>query len=635
MAESIERIQDLLLQAKKESAQAAKELDEIQASMSQVEDIVLKTEAAFPKTDAVLEEIKGNLDQIKQRNQNIANLIGDAKTVREVAIRIQIMGKRLERAVQRVFELDSQFRYPEALKWCDGIEDIALSEDFGERLALQRNALEIAAWNRCSIYVHMAEDNIREGVAPMSNEELDEFESSVNALPTDIHPEEQKRRYLDRIVGYRLMNKARWALAEGNSFEVLEECLSLIKEIRESEESLSDLTKSRLSYLVTVTADIYNYLSVDAFDVRRNYQDAERLFLLRENFEPVSIVHDAYREAVDVKDFHLRFLCAEALAMDDEAFGIAVFAYADSVQEPTEFELEILMNFLLLGSLSDTKKEYLVRAFNRLSFELEIYAFGTTLPKGVDAASQEKILKGICDHKKRELHLELCAKPLLNCKNMLDEPLQKRFGSLLDDILRSPRAHKVCNKSSNVDVHALYGETEETLRRPWGKPMPSDLVKAWDFAAKFCYVAFALILTNAICAAAFGLIFYMMGNSMWTPYVLIAPLALSLVIIHLAVCVRFGRDERGSAVFRRVLAIDGLLMSGASVAYFAMPQTLSMLAPVGYTLIIFAGIQGLWAFFLYKDRNRVAAILTLVPLLLCEIVSLVLLILALMNGQLG
>ncbi len=634
MAESIDKNQELLLQAKKETAQAAKELDEVLAAKRRVDEIALETEVAFPKTDVVLDEIKGNLQKMDEKRKELSRLIDDAKTVRETSARIDILGKRLERIVKNIFLLDSQRRYDEALKWCDALETVAKDDDFGNQLAVQRNALEIAAWNRACIYVHLAEDNIRDGQAPMSEERLDAFEASVNELPTNIHPEEQKRRYLDRVIGYRLVNKARWALQEGNSYEVLSACLDYAKEVRESDRSHSELTRSRLAYLMGVCCDIFNYLSVDAFDSRRNYPDAERLFFLRDNFEPVSIVHDAYRESVDVKEFHIRFLDSEALLMDDEAFAIASAAYADSVRDPDEFELEVLMSFLTLNFLSDSKKEALVRAFNRLSFELEIYALGMTLPKGVEVELQDKILNGICGHKKRVLHLELCAKPLLNCKRELDESLQNRFESLLKDILRSPRAHKVCNKSSNPDVHALYGEEGEDLRRPWGKPMASDEVKAWGSGAKACYVIFGLILTNALSAAAFGVIFALMGSDRLAPWILIAPFVVCILIFHLAVCARFGRDERGSAMFRRMLALDGLIKSAISVVYFAIPETLSMFSPVGYTMIVVAGLEGLWAFFLYKDRNRVAAVLTLVPLLLCEIASLVFLILALMNGKL-
>ena len=635
MAETVEKTQELLLQAKKETALAAKELDEVLARRKLVDDISLDAEVDFPKTESVLSEIEANVETSKKNIKDIDRLIGDAKTVRQACVRIDILGKRLEKILEQVFILDSQRRYDEALKWCDAIEEVASSENLGYELITQHNALEIAAWNRVCIYVHMAEDNIADGQAPMSDEELGQFEAKVQDLPTQIHPEEQKRRYLDRAVGYRLLNKARWALHEGNSYEVLVSCLDLAKDIRESDRSLSDLTRSRLAYLMGVCCDIFNYLSVDAFDARRNYPDAERLFLLRDNFELSSLVHADYRDATDVKDFHLRFLNAEAILMDDEAFAIAVYAYADSVRERDEFELEVLKSYLTLASLSPTKKDYLARALDRLSFELEIIALGETLPRGIDVEMQGKVLEGICGHKKRQLHLESCAKPLLNCGSLLDESLQKRFKILLADILRSPRARKVCVKSVNPDVHALFGENEETMRRPLGKAMDSDFIKAWGSGAKACYVLFALILTNALAVAGFAVIYWLCKDLSYVPYLLIAPYVVSLLILHLAICARFGRDERGSAVYRRVLAIDGLLHAAASLAYFAAPQALSALAPVGYTLIIVGAIEGLWAFFLYKDRNRLAAILTLVPLFLCEVVSLVLLILALMNGTLA
>lgn len=466
----------------------------------------------------------------------------------------------------------------------------------------------------------------------MDDDSLERLSKCVEELPLEIHPEDQKKRYLERIHSYRLICKAKWAVASGNSYEVLTSCLDLVKETKEKERGLSDLTKNRLAYLLGVCCDIFNYLSTDAFDVRRNYPDAERLFLLRDAFEPSTIVHSAYRESEDVKEFHIRFLLAEARLMDDEAFSIAACAYADSVRKHDEFEMDLLLAMLTMDGLTDSKKDALIAALNRLSFELEIYVLGTALQKGIDVGTQDKILHGILRHKKRELHLEFSAKPLLNCKKLLDESLQKIFGELLSDILRSPRAHKVCVKSNSVELHALYGETEETMRRPWGKPMESDLVKAWSASTKFCYIFFGLIFTLGIMATAFSVLLGMFTYNPILSYLVLAPMMVSLVILHFAICHRFGRDERGSAVFRRVLAIDALLKSVASVLYFAMPQMFAVLAPVRYTLIIFAAIEGLWALFIYKDKKRAPAIIAFVPLLLCEVASLVLLILALMNG---
>ena len=59
------------------------------------------------------------------------------------------------------------------------------------------------------------------------------------------------------------------------------------------------------------------------------------------------------------------------------------------------------------------------------------------------------------------------------------------------------------------------------------------------------------------------------------------------------------------------------------------------MAPVGIGLFIASAIEGLWGFFLYKDKKKAISVPIYVVLLLVELASLVFLILGLMNGTLG
>ena len=635
MPDSIEQTQELLLAAKKKTDEARRELEQTEEKIARIDSIQLNVDVSFPKTAAVLSRIEGNVSRIGEHRDAIAKLIGSMENIRKGVDEINELEQRFEAYLKEIYFLDGNHRYDEALQSLADLENLSKSFDYGNQLNVQKTLDEIIAWTRCCLYDHIGDHNIREGLSPFSQETLDEFIARVDELPTRIHKPEQIEVFRDKIRGFRCVIRAKEAIANGRSFESLNASLALIEEIRKYHDSFSRFTTERFNFLVNTTTDEYNYLCVDAFDVRREYKDAEALFNLRGYFEAERIIHNDYREAVDAHDFHIRFLKAEALRMDDEAFSIAVYAYADSIRAADEFEFEVLCQYLAMPGLSTEKTGYLIAAINRLSFELMIVFLGYALSLGIEVERQAAILEGIYNKKEKIINLDKCAKSLQNCIDLLDESLQKRFINFEKCLLRSPRAHKVCVKSANPDIHVLYGEDPTDFRRPLGKPYSKTSVKPWDYSLKTLYFAFALVLPLLLCAALLGFVYGVFSNKNYGTYLIAAPFALALLVLHFFVCARFGRDERGSAVFKRMVGLDALIKAGIALVYFVIPETLTMFAPVGIGLFIAAAFEGFWGFFLYKDYKKKVSMFIYIPLLLVLIAGIVFMILGMMNGKIG
>ena len=635
MSESVAKTQELLLDAKKQTLESRLALEETEAKLARIDAIHLGVDVSFPKTSEVINGIEANVAKMKDQREELGKLVGNIASIRRGINDMYALEERFEAYIKEIHYLDRDHRYVEGIQRVEELLALSRSLDYGEPLAMQNAVEEIAAWSRCCLYEHMGEFNITQGESPLSEEELDRFAAFVEELPTRIHDASQLEIFRDKIRGFRCVNQAKKALAMGRSLASVQDSLALIDEVEKFRSTFSKFTSERLSYLRSVVLDEYNYLIVDAFDARRDYQDAEALFQIRGDFEKESIVHPDYRDAEDVHDFKLRFLKAEAVRMDEEAFSIAVYAYADSTRGKEEFEFEVLAHYLTLDTLSAEKKSFLLSAINRMSFELQIELLSLALTLGIQTEEQTAVLDGALACKDKRYDLENGAKALRICCEKLDESLQKRFRILLKNLLRSPKAHRVGSKSSNPDVHALYGEDPDNFRHPLGKPAPNTIVKPWDFSLKGIFFGFTLILPLILCGAGFGVLFALFGNNPIGRYLLVAPFVVALLVLHIFICLRYGRDERGSAIYRRFLGIDAIINSAISLVYFIAPTQLAFFAPVGITLLIVAGTQCLWGFFLFKDKNKGWSFGIYVPLLLCEIASLIFLILGLMNGTIG
>lgn len=631
MADGIERINELLAAAKVAREEAEKELSETQAKIDKIDGISLDVDLSMPKTDAKLEEAKANYERMLEFKSKAQALVGATDVLIDGIAGISQLEKYAVKALAEIHELDQQQKFQEAFAANEELEEKARAFQPGVDLIIRKHLLEIVAWNRCALWNHLADMNVANGAYSLSPENFKQYVDAVAMLPMGFHTEESRFAHQDKIFGFRCHDRGLTTLNSPRSLEDLNELLLLLDEANKTENHLP-ATLERIAYLHGVACEEYNRLADQFFDLDRNFDRALELYRLRGYFEEEEIVHDDYRLAKDETDFRLRFLDKEALRLTDAEFSVAVYAYADSVQSDEEIEFEILRRYALINGISSDKVAFLVSAVNRLSFELETIFLGTTLERGLVPERQEPILKNLLARKDKVLNLEKSAKALLNCKTLLDEPLRQPFERMLEDLLRSPHARKVVTKSARPEAHALIGEDLENFRHPWGKAAKNPVIKSWDFFNKAMFVAFAVVLPAVLLAGGFGVIYALLRENSFVAYYLLAPLVLALLLVHLLIVGRFGIDERGSAIYRRTLGLIALACAIFSLVFFIVPGPLAPVKPLAFTSIIFAGVAGMWGFFAYADKKKKITAFIYVPLLLVVIATVVMMIIAMING---
>ena len=631
MPDSIDQITYLLSEAKKARAEAEKELAETQAKLDQINDIQIRPDASFSKTSEALAAGKENFAAIREYKEKAKNLSKALDLLIESMANIDGLRKKAVFAIKKIHALVGLKRYEEAMAANDQLEADTLSFESEIDLVVKKHILEIVAWNRCSIWNFIADINVAKGVPSLPPEQFEKFAASVEALPLGFHTEEAKKAQEDKLLGFRCYDRGLITLNAERSLEDLKALLALLDETAKTEDHLLP-TKERIAFLHGVACEEYNRLAEQFFDLDRNYDRAHELFLLRGYFEIEEITHDDYRLAKDETDFRLRFLDKEALREDDSEFSVSVYAYADSIRNEDELEFEILTRYALLNGLSEEKVTFLYSAANRLNFEQEVLFLGDLLERGLIPERHAGFFHGILAKKHKTLDLEKCAKALLNCKTMLDEPLRPAFEELLKDLLRSPHARKVLTKSARPEAHALIGEDLENFNRPWGRPVKNPVIKSWDFFNKVMFVTFAIILPASVLLAAFIILIALLREDPFVQYYLLAPLFAALFFVHVHIVARFGIDERGSAVYRRTLGLVCLGAAILSLVFYILPGTLVALKPVALTALIFGGAGGLWGFFVYKDKKKLLTALIYVPLMLCVIAAIIMMVVAMSNG---
>ena len=537
--------------------------------------------------------------------------------------------------VASIQDYDSRKRYALALKECDSLERILKNVSDICPASVLAQTRETAPWLKAMVLKHWAEDRISLGLPPFEDDGLEEFENLIEKLPIHNRQEIYKESLRDRALGYRFVEEGMKLTATSeDAISQLSKAFRLLDSVSESNRPLSKTTKQRMLFLRLATQTKYNELATIYFNKRREYKGAQELFADRNRFQKSEIAHADYRDAIDERDFRIRFLKKEADVQNDEAFAISVAAFVKSIQGPEEAELEILAHYFMITNLSENKRASLYSAISSLSFEKLLWLLSWALRIKTSQDSQSMVFHAMVEKREKTLNLEVSANSLKICKENLEKSsFHDAFETLLEDVLRSPRARKICEKSYEPALHVLRGEDELGFPLPWGKKTRHVAVRPWSFTFKGLYLFFCIVLP-IIASVIVGVVLCIaLQDKRILKYVLIAPSAVMLLAVYFAITARHGIDERASARLRHILYLVGTLLSGVGAVFFALPSSSVVLAEIMASMVFTSFVCAMLALLGLRDKKRSVSIALEISWAIAFCIAIVFVVIGVYNGS--
>ena len=556
----------------------------------------------FPKTRAALSKLKKQRDEmvtLKRKAERIASRSGKetiadayedfsgkwANSISEIASSIE--NGRLEEAMCRAQDTP---RFKAVLS--------LLSESPAEREASLISA---------SLQLKTEALLIRRKLN--ANQEIDEemllhHRESCLSLPLDLEGEDGKKALVDESLFFLFSYDAKLCQERGEDFSTFLSCLSRWQKAL-GEEALSTETKEAKEKFFSALTNQYNAQCQKAFKKDYDYERSRSLFLFRDLFPKASLAVSPFRYAYDENEFKLYFYEAKALGKGDEEFSAFAKEIIGKIKTPNDFEFLALAHFLSLPGLSKERFAVMMSALKGLDFEKKIQLLASSLSLGVEPIRARDLIASIEKTHPKKLDLEACAKPLVFIQEHLNGPLRMRFEPILNDILRSPRAHKVVVKSNSIPLHVLAGATDKNPRLPLGKGMKKTKVTSWGIARQICYFLFGVSLPVVLLLFSAIFVYLYYGDS--SPYASLyelAPLCGMLIFTLATLYAWMGLDERGASLTRTILLGDSLWKAALSAAYFIVPSSLPWISKVRYSLIAFALIEAFVSFLALKQTKK-------------------------------
>ncbi len=556
----------------------------------------------FPKTEALLFELRKQNEEmarLKEQAQKISSVSGEGFVLES----FETFAKRWEEALSSISSLAKEGNFEEAFNELDAVSKVAVGFPSDDSFSSEKEAQLIVKSLRCRLEaIQIAKQKDSESIWNESH--ITGHYYSCLALPTTLEGEQGKNRIIDEARGFVYAYFAEICEKQKEDYKTFTAGLPHWK-MALSEEAISKKTEEAKERFAKSFTICYNAQIEKAFSVEHDYERALELFRFRSLFEKEKLSLAPYRYAYDENEFKLYFSESEALGKDNNGFPPFIEGLVSKVKTPDDFEFQVLSHLLALPGITKERFEIMVSAIKPLSFELKIQLLSSSLSLGLAPLRAQGILRSIERSHPKSLDLEALAKPLLFIKEHLNDALLARFLPLLEDILRSPKAHKVIVKSNSLALHTLAGENQEMPRLAIGKAMKNSKVRAWGNGKYLCYLILGICLPIFlfVFASVFIYLFTDISANRASLYGLIPLFAIYVWVLSILYS-WIGFDERGSAVMRKVLLGDALWKAVLSLLYFLTPSLYPALDRIRYTLLGFAFIESFLTFFLLKPKKK-------------------------------
>ncbi len=556
-------------------------------------------DVSFPKSNALIREIQ-------RQNEEISKLKKEALDITAVSgfdyvgDSFDNYAAKWDEALQKIAELAKEGDIQGALDELSNVSNERIDVGIeGLDFASTEEASLIGKSLRCRLEAMQIRIALKDGL-PCTESQVTGHYYNCLALSDDLDGEAGKKRIIDEARGFVYGFFAGICIEQKEDYKTFTASLPHWKMALE-EPCLSKESQKRRDEFEKGFAVCFNRQAEKAFSEDCDYERALELFRLRHLLKKEDLSLAPYRYAYDENEFKLYFGEAEALGKERNAFLPFVIDIVSRIKTSSDFEFRLLSHLIALPGISKEQFASLAVAIKPLDFELKIQLLSSSLALGMEPIRTQEILRSIEKTHPKDIDLEAEAKSLLFIKEHLNDALLARFSPILDNLLRSPKAHKVIVKSRSLALHSLIGENDEMPRLSLGRGLKNNRVYSWGKKRFACYVAFGIVLPIIVLIVGFSFIFLYdkIAVNRASVYELLPFFGMYLFVLITLHC-WCGFDERASATMRKILLADALWKAALGTAYFISPSLLPDLARIRYALLGFAIVESFLTFFILK-----------------------------------
>ncbi len=511
-----------------------------------------------------------------------------------------------EEAFRKIQSLVDEERYKDAIDFISHYRPNSIPHRGHFELQVEKEADLIRPWLICrltSIYGRKLEETGEH----LNKEEGERHYQRCLALPSGLEKESYKDFLIDEAKGFLYELSAADVSKRPISIGTFLSYLPYWRLALVEDEKESPSTAEKKARFLSALLPCYDDLGRMSFVKERSMEDALTLFRLRDLFPREKISFIPFRFAYDENEMKLYFCESEAIESGEEEYKNSVKDYVEKIKQGDEFHFLVMSHLLSLPGLDQERFNIAANATKTLDFENKVHLLASSIALGMEPRRIRVMLDNLSKTRGKKGNLDAMSKPLLFIKEHLNEPLALRYEPLLQDLLRSPKAHKIAVKSPDSSLRCLFGESPESFLPPLGEKMKNTKIRAWGEKAWFSYLIFGIALPVVLILFAFIFFYCHAGiGATYASFYNLIPFAAAMALVNVHVCLWFGRDERGSANARSILLGDAVWKAALAVAYFASPKLFPGLDRFRYTFIIAAAVEALFEFFFLKPTKKSA-----------------------------
>ena len=607
-----------------------KEIEDLKEKLvaSEKESLVLdsinaKVEPSLPKSEQALSLCSSIYSSLIENKVELAKLKEIIKTNEDHFILLDDFIAELPSSLNEIYFFAKNNNYLKAYAKLDSIKEKFAKLDYFSSYAFFDYVLESLDY----VDIFLTQSKLKNFIdigEEVSLEDASNYHLLASMLKTKFHSLELKNEYLDESLIYLVKNKVS---EENNSIHSSSTLIAFVSFLDNVDKELplcsTDLAKEK-EIGRKVALNEYNELSKLYFDDEPNLECSLILFSLRGRFSKDEISSAHFLENKNEEEFKMDFISSTALRKDASSYNDQVLVLSKKAMDGDDESFNLLARFLCMRLIDSTKFDITLKAIKDFNFKMLLLFFSKCVELGLDEEKQVLLFNVLDKTKqnKRKGNLEEMAIPLYYLSFHIAPSLKNRFICLKKDLLRSPKAHKIKNKTHVNELRYLY-EEDPNLNKAIGKKAKDLNIKSWDCFNIVTYY-FLMAFIPAILSAVSLLLFYFFEiEKAGTSFIYAIPLSFYPVFFGFIGLNYFGRDEKGSSWFRRILGLDAIIKLIVCTIYFIIPTYLPSLSLWSMPLLVSGAFSYAYSLLLFKEHKKWASYAILISFLILLILSLV------------